>query len=500
MTMAATKSIVRTVAKPVAKPVDRTTASAARRSTDKAKEKTPKPRGGTRRQSAATAPTPALSPSTAHAPVAAQAPKGLRVRMFRVGFGDFFLLTLTTPAGDKHILIDCGVHAKDLKTIRNAVTRMAEDCGRRLSLVIMTHRHADHISGFGTCSDLFGEITVDRVWMPWFENPSNAKAVAFQASLTALASRLSNGLAARGDPGSPELAMARNITGDMDLAGVSANKKALDVLHNGFKNAPAHDYYKAGDIAKLPHDLMDAGLTAQILGPPIDDSLIAQMTKKSQLYLADNVQVDETAVRPFPAAFYADQSAYPERAFRFYPADRITKLIESAQPDVLAAQAMAADQNLNNQSLVVLFGFAGKNLLFAGDAQWGNWENFLYGGAYGTPGHTELTDKAKAILGKIDFYKVGHHGSANATPKDAVAAMRLGCVGMCSTQADAYNEVPREQLLQALRARMNGRLARSDQVAASANPEGLQKVNPDAGPLPPDFKSPTGALFIDYNF
>src|SRR5262249_43931272 len=144
--------------------------------------------------------------------------------------------------------------------------------------------------------------------------------------------------------------------------------------------------------------------------------------------------------------------------------------------------------------LIILFSFAGKNLLFAGDAQWGNWENFLYGGAYGTPGHTEMTDKAKTLLGKIDFYKVGHHGSANATPKDAVAAMRLGCVGMCSTQVGAYNEVPREPLLAALRARMNGRLARSDQVAASAN----TAANPDAGQLPQGFQSP-GTLFIDYN-
>src|SRR5260221_14498671 len=40
-------------------------------------------------------------------------PKGLRVRMYRVGFGDFFLLSVPTPKGPKpfrHILIDCGVH------------------------------------------------------------------------------------------------------------------------------------------------------------------------------------------------------------------------------------------------------------------------------------------------------------------------------------------------------------------------------------------------------
>jgi beta-lactamase superfamily II metal-dependent hydrolase len=438
--------------------------------------------------------TPSSAPSSATTS-RGQDVAGLRVRMFRVGFGDFFLLSVPASNGSKHILIDCGVHAKDLNTIRSAVQQMAQDCNSHLSLVIMTHRHADHISGFGTCSDIFKQITVDRVWMPWFENPANETARAVQARLTARASGLSMRLAARGDEKSLELAnMADNITGGLNAAGVSANQKALDVLQKGFKNTPVHDYYKAGDPAKLSDDLVAAGLAAEILGPPIDSTLIEQMTNKSQQYLADDVGGDGEVTKLFCRAFESDDKAYEGGAFKFYDPAQIKAMIDGAQPDVLAAQAAAADKTLNNQSLVILFTFAGKNLLFAGDAQWGNWENFLYGGAYGTPGHTELTARAKAILNKIDFYKVGHHGSANATPKDAVAAMRLGCVGMCSTQIHAYNEVPRGPLLDALRTRMNGQLARSDQVPASA----AVPANPDAGLLPSLFKRPTGTLFIDY--
>ena len=175
-------------------------------------------------------------------------------------------------------------------------------------------------------------------------------------------------------------------------------------------------------------------------------------------------------------------------------------MIDGSQPDTLAAKAAAADNTLNNQSLVVLFSFRGKNLLFAGDAQWGNWENFLYGGAYGTPGHTKLTDAAQTLLGKIDFYKVGHHGSANATPMDAVAAMKLGCVGMCSTQPGAYNQVPRAPLLSALGQRMNGQLARSDQIFAVKGGAGDKAPTADAGPLPTKFTDPTGVLYVDYEF
>lgn len=451
--------------------------------------------GRTSRSSAGSATSQSRASGTARGPAASAS--GLRVRMYRVGFGDFFLLSVPSRSGDKHILIDCGVHAQDLGTIRTAVSQMASDCGSHLSLVIMTHRHADHISGFGTCSDVFSGITVDRVWMPWFESKTDKNAVAFQAGITSLAARLTLRLAARGDDMSSQLAsMAENITGGLDARGVSRNQKALDVLHGGFKNKPELDYYKGGDAATLPDNLVQAGLTAQILGPPIDPALIKQMTNKAQQYLSDTLDGDDGKIKPFSDAFRTDSNAYPADAFEFYKEDQIKSLIDSAQPDVLAAQAAAADNTLNNQSLVILFSFDGKNLLFAGDAQWGNWEHFLYGGAYGTTGHTAMTDSAKSILSKIDFYKVGHHGSANATPKDAVSAMRLGCVGMCSTQIKAYNQVPREPLLDALRARMNGQLARSDQVAATAT----EPANPAAGLLPNLFKKPTGQLFIDYEF
>ena len=55
----------------------------------------------------------------------------------------------------------------------------------------------------------------------------------------------------------------------------------------------------------------------------------------------------------------------------------LKKVVDGAQPNIMEALAVSADNHLNNQSLVVLFSVGGKNLLFAGDAQWGNWENFL---------------------------------------------------------------------------------------------------------------------------
>ena len=429
---------------------------------------------------------------------------GLRVRMYRVGFGDFFLLSVPSGGGHEHILIDCGVHHADIDSIDAAVAQMAEDCGGKLALIIMTHRHADHISGFAKCRDVFGKLSVDAVWMPWFEDPANKDAVRVQAGLTAMAAQLKTNLA------SPALAaaggedldryrfMAANITGD-DGNGGGSNQEALSVLKSGFASKQTqYSYYKAGDAAQLPQALIDACLTAQIFGPPDNLKLIGQMRKASEEYMTDDEEDEDAPFSPFHPIFRVDAAACDPEAFKYLSVEDIHSRFLDFQISALAASALSADKFLNNQSLIVLFRFKGKSLLFVGDAQWGNWQNFLYGGAYGSDGRTAIRPEAREILKNIDFYKIGHHGSANATPVDAVKIMQLGsagCVGMCSTQTSAYNEVPREPLLDALRTVMKNHLARSDQIKAGNEPP-----NAEAGPLDALFKTPTGELFIDYNF
>lgn len=70
------------------------------------------------------------------------------------------------------------------------------------------------------------------------------------------------------------------------------------------------------------------------------------------------------------------------------------------------------DDQLNNTSLILLFSVEGdggtKRMLFGGDAQIENWEYAL-----------KLADVEanRVLLRDVDLYKVGHHGSRNATPR-----------------------------------------------------------------------------------
>jgi beta-lactamase superfamily II metal-dependent hydrolase len=433
-------------------------------------------------------------------------PAGIRVRMYRVGFGDFFLLSLRKDDTVEHILIDCGVHAKPTNTIGDAIAQLKLDTGGKIALIVMTHRHADHISGFASGAATFREFKVTRVWMPWFENPTDQRAVRFQANLTAVANKLQLSFAARTNKGNEQFYnMAENITGVMGAAGISSNQIALDTLHSGFAGKTATiQYLTAGDKPDLPPELIAMGLEAQILGPPSDPALISQMDGKAHQYLTElDAAIDGvSAASPDPIfddSFDSGADQYDPAVLGTGGTTRIEKAIAKAQPDVVRAIAAQADNTINNQSVVVLFTFNGKKLLFAGDAQWGNWQNFLFGGALGSPGHAKMTPEATSILKSIDFYKVGHHGSTNATPIDALEAMSNGIVAMCSTAVDAYgkvankSEVPRIPLMEALDKKTGGKLARSDQVA-------VPNSKLEGGPLDPVFSTPTGELFIDYQF
>lgn len=438
------------------------------------------------------------------AAVANESASGLRVRMYRVGFGDFFLVTVPTAHGPRYILIDCGVHLGDLHTIGDCVQDLAEVTGRKLALVIVTHNHADHLSGFATQAEAFKAFEVESVWITNRLDPADEKSMKVKHQIAALAQHLQLRLAARADAqGRQALAMAQNALG---VAGGS-NDKALAVVTGGFKNKPTINYYEAGDEPELPPSLHGA-LTARILGPAPKDAAaeFSASDDKAAQYLA---AVEETGppederFKPFDREWPATAADYPDEVFKPWANSReMEAALHLVQPDALAAAAKTIDGTLNNQSLVVLFTCRGKRLLFVGDAQWGNWAYWLYGKSVKgkDPG---ISAEAHEILQSVDFYKVGHHGSTNATPIPAVGALRMRCVSMCCTAEGCYGdpdkktEVPRRALMDALWTQTGKQLVRSDWLKVDgAEPSADARAQLEK--LPKGFKE--GKLFIEYSF
>ena len=114
----------------------------------------------------------------------------LRVRMYRVGFGDFFLVTVPTTDGPQHILIDCGVHAANIHSMPQCVVDLVDVTQRKLALVVVTHDHADHLSGFATHHDVFATFDVGAVWITNRLDPGDGRAAASRRRMTALATAL----------------------------------------------------------------------------------------------------------------------------------------------------------------------------------------------------------------------------------------------------------------------------------------------------------------------
>jgi len=457
--------------------------------------------------------------------------------MYRVGFGDFFLVIVPTSSGDQHILIDCGVFkgtsgTGDLGSITEAVEDMFQTTNGKLALVIMTHRHADHIAGFK--AERFKDFKASMVWMPYWEQfnekqtPDSANNLLLD--IQDLAASLAIQFRGRGDSDAKEaLAQLGNATGIDDFSAAATDKKkrggnavALDMLKIQLGSNGANvRYYAAGDKPELPDELKD--LKATILGPPPEKAkaFLALMDLKKGVgqYLDSmaNGADGPSPIQPFADEWIVKSKDYPKQDKLKY--DEITQRVNTAQPDMLATAAAKIENFLNNQSLVVLFEFDGKKLLFAGDAQGGNWEYWLYQMEAPLKNPTDagdIVEASKELLQTIAFYKVGHHGSTNATPIPVVDAAvarpktNKGFVSMCSTEKGVYGnpdkdtEVPRVLLMDELN--KGSCLVRSDSIPITftdKNTNQQKTINATDGvtlPKPKAGKLTTTKLYIEYAF
>lgn len=384
----------------------------------------------------------------------------VRVRMYQVGFGDCFLLSFeyagqAEPA--RHILIDFGTRelaaGLDLADIAGEI---AAHTGGGPDVVVLTHRHQDHMSGFGGSGTeaIVGRWKPRLVVRPWTEDPE-APADAAGSSATSLRAGLDQGRAFA-------LALSREITtsargarADLrDLAVAQlANQAALDRL-KAWSEGGNGVYVNYGK--PLAIDAVVPGVQVHVIGPPTVAQHPAVAKERStspeywQLY---NGLVAAGAIGPAAG----DMTAAEEQLVG--PARWLVERLQGPQLRSLLRIVTALDHAMNNTSVILLIQAGDRRLLFCGDAQIENWEYAL----------TFASDSKQVLdlLRGVDLYKVGHHGSRNATPRTlfnlwtepATRARKMTALmstkpGVFPGRIGSGTEVPRQTLLTALRQRM----------------------------------------------
>jgi hypothetical protein len=116
----------------------------------------------------------------------------------------------------------------------------------------------------------------------------------------------------------------------------------------------------------------------------------------------------------------------------------------------------------NNTSVVLLIEWKGKRLLFGGDAEWDG--GFKKGTKGNCAWNVMWNLRKKQLKGPLAFYKIGHHGSTNATPWGQTEAASRGepmailnailpkaskkkAQAVVSTRRGNYETIPRSDLL-----------------------------------------------------
>jgi hypothetical protein len=496
-------------------------------------------------------------------------------------------------------LIDCGVHKRQTDgplRLAQVLDNIVAATDAQIDVVVATHEHADHLSGFVQKGSPFlkDDLKIGEVWMAWTEKRGDKQADTLRRKRGAgqrLIDKALKEARERAGRGMDGVGLARKLEhlmdfdvpeeGSVDLADVDAKVKelrknsALPTIVDAFtsddaalglgsakkKNTPSSNELaiallalKVGDDkAKycepgkmLTIDGVD-NLRVYALGPPRSDLLEKDKPSKirgakehdpggayKEVYLTPAGGNRSLALNPrfklsgATGPLMSEDWRYPfwDRYQRRYelktasdetprnrpprrPATEKDKFLwDSKRPappretrtmvdryldpgaawrridgDWLgAAEAVALDlaSDTNNTSLALAFEWgkpgSGHVLLFAADAQVGNWLSWR-DQKYG-PGLT-----ADNLLDRVLLYKVGHHGSHNATvrrdPRDTSSPDPFGApfglelmndiIAMIPVDEDAAKKempdpwkMPHEPLYVRLREKARLRVLRSD--------------------------------------
>jgi hypothetical protein len=379
--------------------------------------------------------------------------KKVRIRMYRQGLGDCFLLTFFDDKDSKfNFLVDCGV-LSTTNEYKATMVKVAENIDKvtsnKLDVLVATHEHWDHVSGFDQARSVFENMTINKIWLAWTENDKDEfakelkenyskKVKTVEAAFTRLKARPTDSFVKKQKEGHEFYLSAFDnffaffgMGATDQMIGLSKTGNAMDFLRKHGKAEkefliPATD--EVIEMEELP------GVRFYILGPPKDLKALRKMDpskKDSEIYeLAAGIGLENSLLssldksqadkyRPFDDEFSLD-NASAATIYSSYLDGPEWRKIDDDWLYSAGNLAIALDSGINNTCLAFAIELlpSRKVLVFPGDAQVGNWLSWYnYEWNVDNDGKKEKIT-AEDLLRRAVFYKVGHHGSHNATLKE----------------------------------------------------------------------------------
>jgi hypothetical protein len=494
--------------------------------------------------------------------------------MYRQGLGDCFLLTLNREdQEDFNILIDCGLFqgTKNAKMImQNVAQNISETTNKRLNVVVLTHDHYDHTSGFLHAREIFDEVIFDEVWVGWTENENHPKYKAvrerYKDILKGIRAALNIGLLQ--DEKLKYLRQtALSLVNEFFGVGLAETETEVDSLllnEDGLIGATgsskAWDYVLKEKSARKKYcspgsviELKDFGVRIYVLGPPEDyeifaeeepkgkakkeesyrhslslgvaESFLAAATDKNELFRSDLYLPFDTSFRvELENAKKAEcYDNFFTKHYGFSEGANDWRRIDKDWLAMLGELALWMDDYTNNTCLALAIELieSGKVLLFPGDAQYGNWiswQNLQW--KIIDQNATRRIVSAEDLLAQTVFYKVGHHGSHNATLRKhglemmnnpelvaVVPTNREFAASKTSEKNPQGWQMPDKKLFDQLQEKAHGRVIMADEadttelikrcknynLSTQEMTDFLKRVN-----FADDESSPIGPLFVEY--
>jgi beta-lactamase superfamily II metal-dependent hydrolase len=383
----------------------------------------------------------------------------LLIRAYNVGCGDCIYVRIPGPNGGFNMLIDCGKKGSD-ELLQKAIDHLQTELPagskagtKRLDLIVATHRHEDHIKGFDP--RWFKNIQVKNVWLSVAMDPKHPQAKGVNA-LHAYATEAMRALAGSGQALSPEVDMLASMYG--------VSNDVADTLL--MKTLPAAN----GIAPRYVHSGMKHGLT---LPPDTDIHILAPEKDIDGYYLGKELDTSLNGLRGISDALAPSGRARKNGGATPQPNNVSARDFRVLQSRMLSnGLAFAAKESSiqNNLSVVLMIEWKKRRLLFVGDAEWdGEFKEGKHNGSWNVMWEKHRKTHLKD---PVDFLKIGHHGSINATPppasqqpksktarKDGVytildailpvpkAGKKPTAMAIASTEREFYNPIPECKVL-----------------------------------------------------